>query len=371
MRDCVYKSDSAEDSECDPRSRAYKGSRDAGELGSCAGSYRNAGSARSCREKRADSGALVLPEEGQDSCENCQSACSESCCCSYCSVSDLLGDEYTGVCLISSSDFYSLETFVKLKMIVSVIEVSVTITSVENACETAVRFCCHQSSESVSYLLLAVFVLSEFCLTIGKLLTSVSKLFLSVSEFCAAVSEFSRSCLVVRLTLSILCLSCCKCCFAGCKILLTLCDLLFRCCEFCRCCLVIFLALIILLITICKFVFTGCEILLALRDLCSCICEFGRCCCVVSFALSEFCLAVGISLFAVCESLFTVCDLVLAVKICLFIFFELIKTIFQLVHISCGLLTFLFPIVLARKNIIKIHSSAIETKERRCDEKNA
>ena len=73
-------------------------------------------------------------------------------------------------------------------MVVSVIEVVISVKSVKNALEAEVSFCTGESSESVSYLLLTVFILSELSLTISELLLAVLVLLVSVSKLSFTVS---------------------------------------------------------------------------------------------------------------------------------------------------------------------------------------
>ena len=64
--------------------------------------------------------------------------------------------------------------------------------------------------------------------------------------------------------------------------------------------------------------------------------------------------------FAVCECFFTIGYLIFTVKVCLLIFLELVKSILQLVHVCCGFLTCLLPIVFASKNVIQVNGTAVK-----------
>ena len=93
--------------------------------------------------------------------------------------------------------------------------------------------------------------------------------------------------------------------------------------------------------------FTSCEFLFA-------CCELSRSCCIVSFALCEFSLAIS-------ESLLTFCNLIKSIEICLLVVLELIESVLQLVHVSCGLFACFFPIIFAVKNVIQIYCTAVES----------
>ena len=110
-----------------------------------------------------------------------------------------------------------------LGMQIAVIEINVAFQSVSNALQIEISLSICKSLETISYLLLTIFILSELSLTIRKLLASVCELLLCVCEFfrccfiicqalcilCISVSEFGLTC--CELSLSISELSRCRC----------------------------------------------------------------------------------------------------------------------------------------------------------------
>ena len=92
-------------------------------------------------------------------------------------------------------------------MTIAIIEVIVAITSFKDGCKSAIRSCSHQCSETISYLLFTVFVLTKLCFSICKLLTSVNEGPFTFSKLSSSCSQFARSSLVILETLIVFLLS--------------------------------------------------------------------------------------------------------------------------------------------------------------------
>ena len=217
MNDRMYECNCAENSGSDPCQCANCRTSDLREVCSLSRSEECTECACCCCEYREDACALVLIQEGQDGCQYCEYCCCKEAACSDCSAHDLSSDQIAVFSLISSTNFYSVETLFDLEVFVTIVEVAVAVQSVSDANEVEISLSVEECCKTISDLLLTVFVLSKLSLTVFILLVSICKLLTSVCKL-------SRSCCVIRKTLSVLSLTCCELLLSSIVVVLTFVD---------------------------------------------------------------------------------------------------------------------------------------------------
>ena len=103
-----------------------------------------------------------------------------------------------------------------------------------------------------------------------------------------------------------------------------------------------------------KSALTFCKLFFAVSDSCSCCCELARSCCIICLALCK-------CRFAFSELYFRISELILTIEVSLLVLLELVESVLKLVHVSCGLFTCLFPVVLASEKIVYGYSTAVKS----------
>jgi len=174
VNDRVYQCNCAEDSGCYPSSSSDCRSCDIREVCSLCRSVECAECAGCCCEDREYCGTLVLLQEGQDSCDNCENCCCDESACSDRSAHDLICDQDAIFSLISSANVYSVESLFDLKVFVTIVEVTVAVQSVSDADEVEISLSVEECCETISDLLLTVFILSKLSLAVFILFVSIS-----------------------------------------------------------------------------------------------------------------------------------------------------------------------------------------------------